>query len=209
MKNRAILFLVLFMYVIPATGESPTSVVQKTVKKVMSTLSNKNLSSDKKWRVIADNIGPTFDFKSLSQTTLESNWKDASKEDKKKLIEYFSQYLEDMYRTKMTGFVPSRIEYVSEQTRKNRAIVDSFIYSLEKKVFVSYRLKNKEDGWYIYDIFINDESVVDNWKEVFSAIIKSEGLEGLLNRLELKIVNSTEQKNSEASRTNSFHQIAN
>ena len=40
---------------------------------------------------------------------------------------------------------------------------------------------------YIYDVFLDNESIVDNWKQVYAAIIRSEGLEGLLDKLELGV----------------------
>ena len=190
MRTNLILLLILFFSSSISLANGPTSVVRETVDKVMDTLMNIEGSPDKKWRIIAKTISPTFDFKSLSQRTIESEWREATSQDKKKLIDYFSQYLEDIYRTKMTGFVPSKIDYIGEQIRKERAIVDSLVYSSGKKYLVSYRLKIKDGDWYIYDIFFDDKSIVDNWKEVFGAIIKSEGLDGLLNKMELKIIDS-------------------
>ncbi len=190
MRTNLILLLILFFSSSISLANGPTSVVRETVDKVMDTLMNIEGSPDRKWRIIAKTISPTFDFKSLSQRTIESEWREATSQDKKKLIDYFSQYLEDIYRTKMTGFVPSKIDYIGEQIRKERAIVDSLVYSSGKKYLVSYRLKIKDGDWYIYDIFFDDKSIVDNWKEVFGAIIKSEGLDGLLNKMELKIIDS-------------------
>ena len=100
-------------------ANDPISVVRETVDKVMDTLINVEDSPDIKWRIIAKTISPTFDFKSLSQKTIDSEWREATSQDKKKLIDYFSQYLEDIYRSKMTGFVPSKIDYISEQIRKD------------------------------------------------------------------------------------------
>jgi len=190
MRTKLILLLILFFSSSMSMASDPTSVVRETVDKVMDTLMNVEGSPDRKWRIIAKTISPTFDFKSLSQRTIDSEWREATSQDKKKLIDYFSQYLEDIYRTKMTGFVPSKIDYIGEQFRKDRAIVDSLVYSSGKKYLVSYRLKLKDGDWYIYDIFFDDNSIVDNWKEVFGAIIKSEGLDGLLNKMELKIIDS-------------------
>ena len=87
----------------------------------------------------------------------------------------------------MAGFVPSKIVYVSEQIRKDRSIVDSHVYSDSMKYLVSYRLKKKEANWYIYDVFLDNESIVNNWKQVYAAIIRSEGLEGLLDKFELGV----------------------
>ena len=180
-----LLFLIVFQDRVDAN--QPTEVVSTTVFEVLEVLSRKDDVAEKKWPVLVEVLSPTFDFRSLSQTSIDSDWKEATRQDKKKLLNYFSQYLEEIYRTKMAGFVPSKIIYVSEQIRKDRSIVDSHVYSDSMKYLVSYRLKKKESSWYIYDVFLDNESIVDNWKQVYAAIIRSEGLEGLLDKFELGV----------------------
>ena len=184
-QSTLLIFLIVFLGTVDAN--EPTEVVSSTVFEVLDVLSKKDDVADKRWPVLATVLSPTFDFRSLSQTSIDSDWKEATRQDKKKLLNYFAQYLEEIYRTKMAGFVPSKIVYVSEQIRKDRSIVDSHVYSDSMKYLVSYRLKKKESSWYIYDVFLDNESIVDNWKQVYGAIIRSEGLEGLLDKLELGV----------------------
>ena len=187
MRFQSILLTLLIASQGRVDANQPTEVVSTTVFEVLEVLSKKDDVAEKKWPILAEVLSPTFDFRSLSQTSIDSDWKEATRQDKKKLLNYFSQYLEEIYRTKMAGFVPSKIVYVSEQIRKDRSIVDSHVYSDSMKYLVSYRLKKKEANWYIYDVFLDNESIVDNWKQVYAAIIRSEGLEGLLDKLELGI----------------------
>ena len=187
MRFQSVLLIFLLVSQGGADANQPTEVVSTTVFEVLDVLSKKDDVAEKRWPVLAEVLSPTFDFRSLSQTSIDSDWKEATRQDKKKLLNYFSQYLEEIYRTKMAGFVPSKIVYVSEQIRKDRSIVDSHVYSDSMKYLVSYRLKKKEANWYIYDVFLDNESIVDNWKQVYAAIIRSEGLEGLLDKLELGV----------------------
>ena len=185
MRIYRLLLILLLILAGKVDASQPTEVVSKTVREIFEVLSKSEKVSEKKWPLLTEVLSPTFDFKSLSQRSIDSGWKEATRQDKKKLLDYFAQYLEEIYRTKLEGFVPSKIEYVSEQIRKDRSIVDSHVYSENVKYLVSYRLKKKESNWYIYDVFLDNESIVDNWKQVFGAIIRSEGLEGLLDKLEL------------------------
>ena len=185
MRFQSVLLIFLILFQSRVDADQPTEVVSSTVFEVLDVLSKKDDVAEKRWPILAAVLSPTFDFRSLSQTSIDSDWKEATRQDKKKLLNYFAQYLEEIYRTKMAGFVPSKIVYVSEQIRKDRSIVDSHVYSDSMKYLVSYRLKKKEANWYIYDVFLDNESIVDNWKQVYAAIIRSEGLEGLLDKLEL------------------------
>ena len=187
MRFQSILLTLLIASQGRVDANQPTEVVSTTVFEVLEVLSKKDDVAEKKWPILAEVLSPTFDFRSLSQTSIDSDWKEATRQDKKKLLNYFSQYLEEIYLTKMAGFVPSKIVYVSEQIRKDRSIVDSHVYSDSMKYLVSYRLKKKEANWYIYDVFLDNESIVNNWKQVYAAIIRSEGLEGLLDKFELGV----------------------
>jgi ABC-type transporter MlaC component len=52
---------------------------------------------------------------------------------------------------------------------------------------VTYRLKNNDGKWYVYDVLIRGESVVTESRELFDAIVKAEGLEGLKSDLENRV----------------------
>ena len=108
-------------------------------------------------------------------------------------MEFFSRYLEDTYRNKIEAYGDQSIVYVSEQIRKDRAMVDTEIIAQGKRIPVTYRLKNNDGDWYAYDVVIEGMSLVSNYRDTFNAIIKSEGMEGLLSDLEVRISNYKER----------------
>ena len=134
-----------------------------------------------------------FDFRSMSQSILATNWRAATTEEKRQFVELFSRYLEDTYRNKIEAYGDQSIVYVSEQIRKDRAMVDTEIIAQGKRIPVTYRLKNNDGDWYAYDVVIEGMSLVSNYRDTFNAIIKSEGMEGLLSDLEVRISNYKER----------------
>jgi phospholipid transport system substrate-binding protein len=156
---------------------------------VVEILRKEGLTREQRWREIGRIINKSFDFRSMSQSVLATNWREATAEEKRQFVEYFSQYLEDTYRTKIEAYTNQRIEYVSEQVRKDRAVVDTEIVTDQARIPVTYRLKNNDGEWFAYDVVIEGVSLVSNYRSIFSAIIKAEGMDGLLTDLEGRIAN--------------------
>ena len=166
---------------------TPTETVKGAVDKVLGILESEGLNREQRWTEIGKVINARFDFRSMSQSILATNWRSATPEEKRRFVEFFSQYLEDTYRTKIEAYTNQRIEYVSEQVRKDRAIVDTQILTNSTRIPVTYRLRNNDGEWYAYDVVIEGVSLVNNYRNTFSAIIKSEGMDGLLVDLEGRI----------------------
>lgn len=166
---------------------SATETVEQTTEEVLSILRDKDLDREQRWAEIGKIIGARFDFRSMSQSILSTNWRTATTEEKRRFVEFFSQYLEAIYRTKIEAYTDQRVEYISEQVRKDRAIVDTEIATSSTRIPVTYRLKDNDGQWYAYDVVIEGVSLVSNYRNTFSAIVKTEGMEGLLLDLEARI----------------------
>ena len=166
---------------------TPTERVREAITEILSVLKNKSLDRDAKWVEVGRVIDGGFDFRSMSQSILATNWRTATTEEKRQFVEFFSQYLEATYRDKIEAYSNQRVEYMNETVRKDRAVVDTIIRTDSTQIPVSYKLKLNDDGWYAYDVVIEGVSLVNNYRSTFTAIIKSEGMEGLLTDLQGRI----------------------
>lgn len=181
--------LLLLVVVVPASAAdmSPTDRVRSAVTDILKVLKNENLNRDQRWAEVGRVVDSGFDFRSMSQSILATNWRTATVEEKRQFVEFFSQYLEATYREKIEAYTNQRIDYVNESIRGDRAVVDTLILTDSTQIPVTYKLKLNEDGWFAYDVVIEGVSLVNNYRSTFAAIIKSEGMGGLLTDLEGRI----------------------
>ncbi|MCB1749125.1 MAG: ABC transporter substrate-binding protein [Gammaproteobacteria bacterium] len=168
-------------------GLTPTATVKEAVGEVLNILKNEDFDREQRWTAIGRVIDARFDFRSMSQSVLASNWQSATVEEKRRFVEFFSQYLEDTYRTKIESYTNQSMDYVDEQIRNDRATVDTFIVTDSNRIPVTYRLKNNDGEWFAYDVIIEGVSLVNNYRNTFNAIIKAEGMDGLLLDLQGRI----------------------
>jgi phospholipid transport system substrate-binding protein len=53
-------------------------------------------------------------------------------------------------------------------------------------VLVAYSMRKTDKGWKIYDIVVEGVSLVLTYRSEFDAVVKQDGIEGLIKRLSQK-----------------------
>lgn len=186
--TRLVAVVLLMVLASPAlAARTPTDTVKDAINQVIAELKGHSLEREQRWASIGRIINDRFDFRSMSQSVLATNWQEATSEEKRQFVEYFSQYLEDTYRTKIESYSDQRVEYLAEQVRKDRATVDTAVVTSDKRIPITYRLKLTKGEWVAYDVVIEGVSLVNNYRSTFSAIVKAGGMDGLLTDLEGRI----------------------
>ncbi len=187
-KYTIYLFLsLLSVAVIAADLSTPTGRVKDSVQKVITILKDKSLKRETRWDKIGVVINDSFDFRSMSQSVLATNWKKASPEERQQFVVFFSQYLEDTYRSKIEAYTNQKVDYVGETIRGKKAVVETLIITDNSEIPVNYKLKNNDGTWFAYDVVIEGVSLVNNYRSTFAAIVKNDGMDGLLIDIQSRI----------------------
>jgi len=181
------LLLILPLAAMAAHGAplSPKQQVKVTVDQILSILKDPALDWAERQRRIGPIVDKGFDFRSMSQSVLSTHWRKADPAEQRRFVQYFSEYLESTYLEKARHYSGEYVRYGKEKIRGDKALVETFIVTRDKEIPVNYKLHRGPDGqWRAYDVEIEGVSLVSNYRSVYSSIIKSEGMAGLLNDLE-------------------------
>ena len=190
MRVRSLLFiLVLFTSsnLLAADFSTPMGRVKDSVGKVIAILKDKSIDREASWQKIAAVIDDGFDFRSMSQSVLATNWKKATPEERTRFTEFFSQYIEETYRSRIEAYTNEEIIYKDEVVRGKRAVVETIIKTDSTEIPVNYKLKNNDGEWYAYDVIVEGVSLVNNYRNTFAVIVKNEGMDGLLSDIQRRI----------------------
>ncbi len=166
---------------------NPTQMVEETIEKTLFVLKAKDNTQAEQWAKIGEIIDQSFDFRSMSQSLLSQDWKIASSEERRLFVSFFSQYLEDTYRNKLSLYTEQSVVVLNEQVRKDRAVVETEISNTTGSIQVTYRLKNNGGDWFVYDVLVSGVGVVNQAREMFDAIVKAEGIDGLRDDLKNRV----------------------
>ena len=162
----------------------PSDRVENAVNSILAVLKDGTLNREARWEQIGFIIRQRFDIEAMSQSILATNWKKATAEEKRDFIEFFSQYLENTYRQKIEGYSNEQVRFLGEKVSGKRATVDTSIVTETVEIPVIYKMRQNGDDWFAYDVIIEGVSLVSNYRNTFAAIVKSEGMDGLLLNLQ-------------------------
>lgn len=191
MLNRLLKF---FMMVVALSftsaslaASSPTDDVRTSVDAILVILQNGELDVQQKRADISKIINKRFDFRAMSQRTLATNWKKTSDEEKKQFTALFSQLIESSYVGKIEAYTNEKVEYPGEKVKGKKAVVETLILTSSADIPVNYKLYQKGDQWLVYDVIIEGISLISNYRSSYQEIMKDEGFDGLLNKMQAKI----------------------
>lgn len=191
MLNRLLKFLMMAVALsftsAALAASSPTDDVRTSVDAILVILQNGELDVQQKRADISKIITKRFDFRAMSQRTLATNWKKTSDEEKKQFTALFSQLIESSYVGKIEAYTNEKVEYPGEKVKGKKAVVETLILTSSADIPVNYKLYQKGDQWLVYDVIIEGISLISNYRSSYQEIMKDEGFDGLLNKMQAKI----------------------
>ena len=167
---------------------SPTDSIRGSVDGILTLLQNKELDQATRRKEMRKVINARFDFRAMSQRTLATNWKKASKEQKQEFVTLFSQLIENTYIGRVEAYTDEKVDYPGEKVKGKKAVVETLILTASADIPINYKVYQKKDGeWWVYDVIIEGISLISNYRSSYQDIVSKEGLDGLLAKMRSKI----------------------
>jgi phospholipid transport system substrate-binding protein len=168
----------------------PEELVKKITSDVMSAIrSDKQLAAGDKQKALKlaeEKILPHVDFEEATRLAVGRSWREATPEQKKRLVHEFRSMLVRTYSNALQGYegqemkvLPSRVKPgETEATVRNQ-----FTRAGGKPVPIDYQMRKTDNGWKIYDINVEGISLVLTYRSEFDQVVKQQGIDGLIKRL--------------------------
>jgi phospholipid transport system substrate-binding protein len=169
---------------------TPDALVKQTADEVLTIIKNdKDIQSgnqQKLYALIEEKILPNFDFDRVSRMVLGKNWKAATPEQQASFQKEFRSLLLRTYSSALGKYKNQVIEYKPlrvEPDAKNVSVKTQVLQAGGQPVAVDYSLVKSENGWKVYDIVIENVSLVTNYRSQFSDEIRQNGIDSLNKKL--------------------------
>jgi phospholipid transport system substrate-binding protein len=188
----ALSIVVSLLFSLPAWAGAPLDAVQSNVNKVLEVLRDPKLKAEsakeakkEKLRLIYDIM---FDDVELGKRTLSRNWNSLNTAQRQEFVKLFRQVLEKAYVDKILDYTNEKIVFDKETTLSaTQAEVQTKIVTASKEIPIAYRVIVKDGAWKVYDIVIENVSLVLNYRTQFNDILEKNKPEHLLETLREKV----------------------
>ena len=132
-------------------------------------------------RKVAEEV---FDLAETAKRALGPHWNQRTPAEREEFTQLFADLLETTYISRIDEYGGERIRYVGEKIDGDTAVVQSRV--LKKKgseAPVEARMLKRGDKWYIYDVMIENVSLISNYRAQFDKIIRTSSYAELVKRL--------------------------
>jgi phospholipid transport system substrate-binding protein len=173
--------------------EAPDALVKRVTTEVVGIIkSDPKVQAGDQARireVIETKLLPHFDFERMTALAMGRNWRTATPEQQKQLVEQFRTLLVrtysgalNQYRDQTFDFKPLRADPgggdVIVKTEVQR--------SGQQPVQLDYHMERKDGAWKVFDVIVGGVSLVTNYRDEFNAQVQSGGVDGLIKALTAK-----------------------
>jgi phospholipid transport system substrate-binding protein len=149
-------------------------------------------------------IRRTFDIPTMARLSVGSSWVTLSEVQRQQVIESFGRYVSAIYADRFDSYAGQKLQVTGEQPVAAGLMVKSQIIKANgEPVSVDYLMRRNGDTWLISDIYLDGAiSEVATRRSEFGAILKSEGIDGLIAALNRKanILNASTNPGTEVAR---------
>ncbi len=187
-----ILAFVLLLIVLPAQAVSgPEKLIRDTSDKVIAEI-KKNAASyqsdpQRIYRLVNDVVLPHFDFTAMTELALGSYKDKVNDEQKPTIVNEFRQLLVRTYSSALLEYTNQVLIYLpmeGSEADGNVVVRTEIEQAGGFPIPINYSLRLGDDGWKVFDISVDDVSLVTNYRSSFARAIKKEGVDGLIKTLQ-------------------------
>ena len=188
----AVIMLMIFLFNLPVYAGVPTDTVQANVNKVLDVLRDPKLKPASAKAIKKEKLRPIyermFDDVELSRRTLARNWNSLNAAQRQEFVQLFRQVLEKAYIDKILSYTNEKIVFDRESTlAENQVEVQTRVVTASKEIPISYRMILKNGVWKVYDVVIENVSLILNYRTQFNEILAKNSPEQLLVTLRQKV----------------------
>lgn len=188
------LFLVMAIFCTMATAVAaemaPDVLVKETSQDVLEIVKkDKDIQAGSKQKIYAlvdAKVLPHFDFKRMTQLAVGKSWRQATPAQQDALVKEFRTLLVRTYSTSLSTYKNQTIDY--KPLRMQPGDTDVNVKTVVKQpggqpIPIDYSLQKNADGWKVYDVVVDNISLVTNYRGSFASEIRQSGIDGLIKVL--------------------------
>lgn len=182
---------------LPAAGQAqqtaPDALVRNVTTEVLDIIrKDKDIQSGSTRRaveLVEQKVLPHFNFTRMTALAMGREWRKATPDQQKALIEEFRTLLVRTYSNALTAYKNQTVEYKPFRMQpgdKDVTVRTHINQPGGKPISLDYSLESQAEGWKVYDVVVGGVSLVTNYRESFSNEVRNSGIDGLLKSLRAK-----------------------
>ena len=188
-RAAALLAALVLWAALPATGaaDAPRAVVEMNADQVLAVL-NSRATENEKIKELQRIAYKTIDFDTVSRLVLAKYWKDFTPQQRRTFEDAFKRALTLNYSRRIGHYGHEKVVILGENAEPDGDVTvhSKVVGGKNEDLKVNYRLRQREDRWYVIDVIVEGVSIVSSYRTQFQEIVHQGGPARLLAELREK-----------------------
>lgn len=186
---------VVFMAAVIAVGahearadQDPMGVVKGLVDPALQILRDNQSPLKDRQEKLRQLVRGAVDFTAISRSALGPHWRDLSDQQRQDFIQVFTDFIEDSYLSRIQDYSGQQVEFVKAATTDPgyAQVFTNIVQEGKQPIQINYLLKQNSPSWKIYDITVDNISIIANYRNQFNRVINNKGFDTLMTDLRSK-----------------------
>src|SRR5437764_5063807 len=181
--------LSMLSYPVHAAATSGGDTVQGLYDALLGTMKNgRILGQSGRFTQLEPVIRRSFDIASMARLSVGPSWAGLTEAQRQQVTDSFCRYISAIYADRFDSYAGQKLQVTGEQPNAAGIMVRSQIVKANgEPVKIDYMMRRNGDGWLIADIYLDGaSSQVATRRSEFAAILKADGVDGLIAALNRK-----------------------
>jgi phospholipid transport system substrate-binding protein len=139
--------------------------------------------------VVETKLLPYFDFERITALAMGRNWRQATPEQQKQLVDQFRALLVRTYSGALSQYRDQTMDYKPLRADANATDVTvrtEVVRQGQAPVPIDYSMSKSASGWKVYDVIVGGVSLVTNYRDEFAQQVSQGGIDSLIKALAAK-----------------------
>jgi phospholipid transport system substrate-binding protein len=172
----------------PAWAGPPTDALREYTEAVQKVLDDPALKTEdrrnERRAAVRKLAAEAFDVQETARRALGTHWQQRTPAEREEFVQLFADLLEHTYIAKIDLYGGERLRFTDERLDGDTAVVRAKVMTRQgTEVPVEGRMHRKADRWLIYDVVIENVSLIANYRAQFDRIIRTSSFAELIKRL--------------------------
>lgn len=158
-------------------------------------LGDQNSTLEQREANVQSLLAQSFALKRIGRFVLGKTWKKATEAQQAEYQHLFARYVLATYSRRLGGYTGESFEVVkAEPVGKKDAVVFTNITRPDAPpITCGWRVRRMDNTHQILDVIVEGISMVSAQRAEFASVVKSQGLDGLINNLRIQVTKFTAQ----------------
>ena len=172
----------------PAWAGPPTDTLRDYTEAVQKVLDDPALKAEdrrhERRAAVRKLAAEAFDVQETARRALGPHWQQRSPAEREEFVQLFADLLERTYIAKVDLYGGERLRFTDERVDGDIAVVRARVVTRQgTEVPIEGRMHKRGERWLIYDVVIENISLIANYRAQFDRIIRTSSYADLLKRL--------------------------